>query len=340
MPIAVLAVLAVLAAGSARAASELAVGQTRVNGSLFIDASHLDSEVDGVPSDASGTGVDLKRFYFNVEHRFSPAWSARLLTDIQWRRNQDPTDLWLKYAYLQGRFSKAFALRLGTTPMPWSALVNKWSGFRYIDPDLVSRDKVGETADWGVHALGALDAAGSIQYAVSVVTGAGYKQPRLGNGPDVAARIAWLPIENLVLAAGGYEGTRAKDTQSPALHTARRWSVMAAWAGERWRVGAQYFRSADWTQVMKPQSDHGYGWSAWTSVQLTPVVALFARRDWTRPSAELNPHTVDRYTNAGIEWHARPWLRLAAVWKHESLVNGSAHLLDDNEAGIWAQVDY
>lgn len=334
--------LALAVAGTASAASDdLAVGQTSVNGSVFLDASHIDESVQGASESARSDGIDLKRFYFNVEHRFSEVWSVRVNTDIHWQRHQDPTDLWFKYAYLQGRFSKALTLRFGAAPMPWSPLVNHWYGYRYVDPELVSRVKVGETADWGVHSLGSFGTDEQWQYAVSVVTGAGYKKPRLGNGPDVAARVSWHPSAHTILAIGGYQGTRAQDVDSlQALHTARRLSVMAAYADSRWRAGIQYFRTRDWSQVLKPASDRGHGWSAWASVQLSPVVALFARHDRFQSSAWLDPQRRDRYSNVGVEWRARKWLRLAAVYKHESLVDSRQRSTTANEVGVWAQLTY
>lgn len=328
--------LATMSVGAARAAdNDLAVGATRINGTVFLDMSRLDAQ------GSESTGADLKRFYFNVEHRFSPVWSVRATTDINWLRGQDPTDLWLKYAYLQGTFDKAFTLRAGAAPMPWSELADKWWGYRYIDPELVSRVKAGETSDWGVHALGAFGKRGQLDYAVSVVTGAGYKQPRLGNGPDVDARFSWQPSTHTVVALGTYSGTRGEDVDgAAALHVAHRWSALAAYADARWRFGAQYFRTDDWNRVLKPAGDRGHGWSAWASVQLAPKLAVFARHDRYVPSSVLDPSRTERYANAGIEWRARSWLRVAAVWKRTRVADAGAVLQDVREAGVYAQLSY
>lgn len=330
-----LCTLGLVARPAFAADNELAIGATRVNGSVFLDLSHVDANGRG------STGADMKRLYFNVEHRFSPRWSARVNTDINWLRNQDPTDVWFKYAYLQGAFGKAFTLRVGSAPTPWSALVDKWSDYRYIDADLVSRVKVGETADWGLHALGDFGPGGRFQHAAAMITGAGYKQPRLGNGPDFAARVSWQPLPHTIVAIGNYTGTLAQDVDGiDALHTARRWSAMAAYADARWRAGAQYFQTRDWGQVLKPDSDRGHGWSAWASVQLAPKFALFARHDRVTPSSGLDPSRRERYSNAGIEWRARPWLRVAAVWKHTRLVDQGVVLKRADEAGVYAQLSY
>lgn len=338
-----LALLATLGlAGTAHAADELPVGGTHVGTTLFLDFTHIDQSVKGRhDARGSGNGADLKRLYFILDHRFSDVWSAHLLTDINWLRHEDPTDLWVKYAYLEGAFSRALVLRLGAAPTPWIALVNHWYGYRYVEKDLLARAKFGTSADWGVHVLGTFGSTQTVSYAVSAITGAGFKQPRLGNGPDLVARVAWQPVEHLVVALGGYEGTLAQDVDGRASqHTARRWDAMVAWADSRWRLGGQYYRASDWNQVTSPLSDHSHGWSVWASMQLTSRVALFARRDRYAPGIDLSPGRHDDYGNAGVEWHPKKWLKLAAVYKRERLSQAGVDLKTDNEIGVWSQIAF
>lgn len=336
------AVLALAATGAAWA--DQPEGETRVSTKWFLDVSHLDRDLPGAGADSNDTSADLKRFFIDVDHRFSKIWSAHLTTDITWLRNQDPGDLWVRHAYVQGIFSKAFIVRLGAAPMPWQGLVNKWYGYRYVESDLTMRNKVGNVADWGIHTLGELGelgVGGRLEYAASMVTGASYKQPRLGNGPDLSARVSFQPTPHTVVGLGGYRGTLGQDTGGrEALHTAQRWSVMAAYADEWWRVGGQYFHASNWHAVVSAQGDHSHGWSAWLSRQLTPSVSLFVRHDHVEPSGQLDPQRRDRYSHAGVEWRARAWLRVAAVWKHMRLTDGSPPLRTDNEAGLWAQVAF
>lgn len=327
-----------LAAGVAHA-GDLHPGETRVGGKIFVDASHIDRHANGIGD--SDTNVDLKRFYVNIDHRFGDVWSAHLTTDIQWHRHDDPTDLWVKHAYLQGDFGKTFVLRLGAAATPWGGLFNHWYGYRYVEGGLLTRAKVKNSADWGVHALGTLGSGRGVDYAVSVITGAGYKKPRLGNGPDVSARVSWQPSEHTVVAVGGYRGTLGEDVDArEAVHTARRLDVMVAYADAKWRVGGQYFRAEDWNRVLDPQGDRSHGWSVWASMQLTSKVSVFARHDHLEPSASLDPERHDRYSNAGVEWRARKWLRLAAVYKRERLRLSGASRRTTNEMGMWAQVTF
>ncbi|WP_166208596.1 hypothetical protein [Cognatiluteimonas telluris] len=318
-------------------AAETAIGETTFGGKVFIDATHLSTTRDGVDDDS--TGVDLTRLYFDIDHRFSPVWSAHLTTDVNWLRGEsDPTDVWIKHAYVQGAFSKAFVLRVGAADMPWAAMANQWYGFRYVDNELVSRLKFASTADWGVHVQGAPADGPRLDYAVSVVTGSSYKRPRTGNRPDVEARLGWQPSEHSVIAVGGYDGQLGLDDDTQALtHTARRWDALAAYAGPRYRLGAQWFESRDWTQLRSPLSDGAHGWSTWASAKLSERWTLFARHDDTSTSAQLDPSRHDRYSNAGIEWRVSPKLLVAAAWKHQRLRDRSGERASANEAGLWAQ---
>lgn len=335
-----LGMLPLMAAGVAHA-DDLDVGETHVGTKIFLNASDLEQHVNGVRTDDSGTQADLTRFFINIDHRFSDVWSAHLTTDVHWMRHDDPTDVWLRYAYMEGEFSKAFTLRLGSAPMPWQGLVNQWYGYRYVEKDLTIRAKVGNAADWGVHALGTLGADGRVDYAASVVTGAGYKKPRLGNGPDVAARVSFQPSEHTMVGVGGYRGTLGEDAGAlHREHTATRWSLIAAYMDSRWRLGGQWFRADDFTRVTTPGSDRSQGWSAWASMQVTPVVAVFARHDHYKPSRQLDPERRDRYSNLGVEWKTTDWLRLAAVLKRERLSRDGVHLTSVNEAGVWAQIAF
>lgn len=333
------AMAAPLVMATAAHADDLDVGETTFGGKVFINASHLNHKVNGRQAHDSGTDVDLKRLFLNVEHRFSPVWSARVTTDIHRTRTHGPTDLWVRYAYLQGAFDKAFKLRLGSASLPWPGLVNSWSGFRYVDKELITRVGAGGSVDWGVHALGDFGARDAFSYQVSVVTGAGYKKPRLGNGPDVSGSLAWQPTAHTVVALGGYRGKLAKDAgQRHAQHKAQRMSVMAAYKDAVWRVGGQYFRARNWDRVLKTASDRRRGWSVWGSMQVTPDVALFARHDKSSPSRYLQPDRRGHYTNVGVEWSAPEWLRLAAVYKRGRMRDHGRHLETTHEVGLWAQI--
>ncbi|MEO7072567.1 MAG: hypothetical protein ABI300_06205, partial [Rhodanobacter sp.] len=277
----------------------------------------------------------------DVDHRFSPEWSAHATTDINWLRDASPTDLWLKRAYLQGAFSKALTLRVGVADMPWTAYANHWGGYRYVDNELAGRLKYANSTDWGVHLLGALGARGQWQYATAVVSGSSFKRPRTGDSADVEMRLGWQPTTHTVLAVGGYRGKRALDGgEHVAVHTAQRWNAMAAYADSRFRLGAQYFRASNWNQVRSPRADAARGWSAWASMQLAPQWSVLARHDDAHLSVQLDPLRRDRYNSLGLEYRCSRSLQLAIVAKRERLANHVGVVTGTNELGVWTQIAF
>lgn len=302
---------------------------TRFSSLIFVNAS--DRQHEGRSSADEGLKVDLKRLYLTMDHRFNERWSAQLLTDVQWHRNSDPTDVWLRHAYLQRELGNGAQLQIGSAPMPWIAQEAR-EGFRYVDPQLNAMNRIGAPADYGLHLKGR---RGQFSYAASVVTGAGFQRPRLGRNPDVEVRLGWFPVKSVELAAGAYRGTRALDAGSRRRqHTAQRWNVMASWVGERGRAGVQYFRAENWTQVVQPLEDAGHGVSVWGSHRIAPQWSVFARHDRLRLSRRLDPSREQRYDQLGVEWAHSPRLRLALVGKRTTLDSDTRHSRT-NEAGVW-----
>jgi len=336
-----LGLLLATACTTAALAQDTPIGGTTFGGKVFLNVSHLNQYRNGKRTDVSRDGADLTRFYVDIDHRFSPIWSAHLTTDINWLRDESPTDLWVKHAYLQGAFSKAVTLRLGAADMPWASLVNHWSGYRYVDKELLTRLKYADAADWGVHVLGTVGGHGQWRYATSIVSGSSYKRPRTGDSPNVETMVAWQPNAETVLAVAGYDGKRALDGgDHSTFHTARRWDAMLAWASKRWRLGAQYFRAGNWNEVRSPKGNRASGWSAWSSAQLAPHWAVFVRHDQADTSEVLDPTRHDRYENLGVEWNIARKLQMAAVYKRERLSRLGMGLATFNELGLWAQIGF
>lgn len=306
--------------------------RTKVSTKLFINAS--DIQRSGVSTADEGLALELKRFFVNVDHTFSENWSGHLTTDVHWARNSDPTDLFFRYVYLERRLGASHYLRLGSASTPWIGRVAKRNGFRYVDPGVVTRMKLGPAADWGVHVGGDV---GEFNYAAAAITGAGFQKPRTGERVDIEARLSWMPSKQLEFAVGGYHGTRAMDINQPHLHTAERWNAMASYVGKDFRLGAEFFYADNWTRVTEISPDAARGWSGWSSYQLTPDFAAFARHDRTEMSRRLDPTREERFSQLGLEWKQSKHLRLSLAGKRTE-VSSSTVDATANEVGMWAQV--
>ncbi|WP_159016140.1 porin [Cognatiluteimonas profundi] len=318
------------------------VNDTQLNGKMFFDMTNIDQQDNGNKTSASGTGFDVKRFYLSVTHQFDPTWSANLTTDFQYSSSLDSAaDIYVKKAYLQGKFSDAFVVRAGSADLPWIPFAENYYGFRYVENTLTDRLKFGTSADWGVHAGGDL-AGKKVNYAVSMVNGAGYKNPTRSNSMDVEGRVGFVPFDGMVVAVGAYSGKLGKDTQNvDTLHTAQRGDLMVAYAKGPIRVGGEYFNASNWNNVLTAASDKADGYSLWGSLGLgSGGITAFARYDRSNLSKDLDPSLTDTYYNLGVEFPLRKGVKLAAAYKHDQRKNDTAVDLKTQEFGIWGEVAF
>lgn len=331
------------------AALEKAINNTTLSGKMYFDFTNISQKnSDTGKTNNSGTGIDVKRFYLSVDHKFNDVWSANLTTDFNYASAIGQTSLFVKKAYVEGKFDPAFKLRIGSADMPWIPFVENYYGFRYVENTLTDRLKYANSADWGLHAAGDLTDSKSVNYAVSVVNGGGYKNPSRSKGVDVEARVGFVPFENAVIAIGGYDGHRGKEYQnSGSTNTASRGDVLLAYADKNYRVGAEYFSAKNWNNVTTVSTDKADGYSVWGSVGVADGVALFARYDNAKLSKTLDPSAKDVYYNAGVEFDITKGFKLAAVYKHEkgdSSVNTPVppHVqnVKTNEVGVFGEVKF
>src|SRR6201991_882296 len=255
------------------------VSNTKVGGTMFFDLTDIEHheqvgtgpnrKVDGHGS-VNGTGFDVKRFYLTVDHQFDDIWSANLTTDFSYQSSLSSTSLFVKKAYVQGKFDPLFTVRFGAADMPWIPFVEKWYGYRYVENTITDRSfeggrsggtataggvgAFGNSSDWGVHALGATAGDNSINYQVSVVNGRGYRNLSRSKSVDTEARFGYSPIEQMVIAVGGYSGKRGNDVEAGApTRTATRTDALVAWRDKTWGAGVEYFHSENWDDILKYQ---------------------------------------------------------------------------------------
>jgi hypothetical protein len=317
------------------------INDTSISGKIYVDMTHVEQTANGNSTNASGTGMDVKRFYLSVSHKFDDVWSANLTTDFNYVSNDGETNLFVKKAYVQGKFSDALVFRAGSADLPWVPFVENYYGFRYVENTLIDRLKFGTSADWGLHLGGTLGQNGRFNYATSVVNGAGYKNPGRGKGMDFEGRVGFSPIKNTIIAVGGYSGTLGKETELvDAQHTASRTDFIAAYANDRTRFGVEYFRANNWNNVLSSASDDADGYSVWGSIGLGDKMSLFARYDSANPSNDLNPSLEDTYYNLGLEFPVRKGFKISTVYKHESLDDDGAIDIDTDEFGVWGEVAF
>ena len=295
------------------------VNDTTIGGRVFVDISDIEQKKNGVKTANSGDGLDVKRGYFTINHQFNDVWSASLTTDFNYISADSETQLFIKNLYLQGKFSDAFVFRAGAIPMAWTPYVENFYGYRYVENTLIDKQKVGNTADWGLSASGKLD-GGVVDYAAAVVNGGGYKNPTRTDRMDFEGRIAFSPIKDVGIAIGGYSGDLGKETATTkTLNTASRGDAMIAYAHGNNRIGAEYFTASNWTPAANLIKDKADGYSFWASYGFTDVLSMFGRYDRVKPSKDIDPSLRDKYYNLGLQWDVRKGLKVSAVYKNDDL---------------------
>ena len=299
---------------------------TTISGRMYFNASEITREVNGSKTESDG-GFLIKRFYLGVDHKFNNLLSGNITTDIDSVGSTNGSlvgkGLYVKKAYLQAKFSPAFAVRLGSADLPWVPYVEGLYGYRYVENVMIDRTKFGTSADWGVHTLGDL-AGGIISYDFAVIDGGGYRDPKVTNAVDFEGRVS-AKYKGFNVAVGGYTGKLGKDVDggAPVYHTASRFDALVAYKDARFTLGGEYFAAKNWTQVNALPSDKADGWSVFGSANVVPKISVFGRYDWVKPHKDTLPMLKDQYFNAGIQYEAFKNVDLSLVYKHDKAENGT-----------------
>jgi hypothetical protein len=344
---------AALVAGSAVGSVAMAQGgpSTTIGSTVYADFSSISQQSADKDTAASGTGFDVKRAYLIFNHSFDDIWSANVTTDF--RYTSADTDVYVKKAFLQAKFSDALVLRLGGEDTPWVPFVENLYGYRYVENVLIDRLKYGTSADWGFNANGKL-ANGLVEYSLSAVNGGGYKTPTRSKTVDFEGRVDLVPLKGLTIGVGGYDGKRDQETAlKPALHTATRFDAIVDYANAFFQVGASYFDARDWNQVLVAATDEADGESVWASVHFAGQYSVFARYDHSEPSRTLNSALKDQYYNIGVSYSPIKNIDLALVYKNDSVDHGSLSTSNGtiggtstanngrySEIGVWTQIKF
>jgi hypothetical protein len=326
---------------------------TKISGRMYFNGTNIQRSVNGTKTE-SDSGLAIKRFYLNVDHKFNNVLSGNITTDIDSVASTSGSlvgkGLYVKKAYLQAKFSPAFTVRVGSSDLPWVPYAEGIYGYRYIEPVMVDRTKFGTSADWGVHAFGDL-AGGLISYDVAAIDGGGYRDPKFSNTIDLEGRIS-AKYKGFNLGVGGYTGRLGKDVDGGpvALHTATRLNALAAYKDSRLTIGGEYFWAKNWTQVTAVPEDEAEGWSVFGSYNVVPRVSVFGRYDAVKPRQLTNPALTDRYFNGGVQYEAFKNVNLALVYKREKVENGTINTSNGtiggstggtyDELGVWGMFQF
>ncbi len=368
--------LAVAAALAAPLAAHADAGDTTLGGTMFLDFTSVNNQVSGKDADPNGFGIDVKRAYLIVNHTFDDVWSMNVTTDFNFPKlsvtgkdstgatvastgNAPETQVFIKKAYVQGKFSDMTVLRLGASDMPWIPYAEGIYGYRFLENTLIDRSEIGgigsfgNSSDWGANLSGG---NGTINYAAALVEGAGYKTPIRSKTMDFEGRLAFVPVDGLNIAVGYYTGELGQDTEaneataSAALpsvtkQTATRTDFLAAWKANGLTVGLEYFTADDFGSklIFTNTEDKADGYSLYGSYDFPGTDwSLFGRYDNVKPKKDTDNSLEDKYYNAGVAVKTNKNITWAFAYKSEKLSDSAVAPIDvkADEFGVWAQIKF
>lgn len=360
-------------AGTTAAVAADIGANTTVGGQAFFDASYINLQNENaagkkVDSGPNGVGFDIKRFYLIADHRFDDVWSADITLDAQYAsastttvttpgtppgtatvvtnaNSGGVTEVMIKKLYLEGKFSDALVVHAGSYTSPWAPFVEGLYGYRFIEKTSLDRLGFANTADWGLNATGKFGPNSMLGYSVSIVDGAGYKNPSRSKSPDYEGRISVVPIQWLTVGAGFYAGHLGQVTatnQDFNQNTAVRWNGVVAVNVSGVRAGVEYFTAKNFKTVnnlatssygtsaivassatTRAPSDTADGESAFVSYAFNSTYSAFGRYDHAKLSKDVAPNLKDDYFNLGVDYKPLKTIDLALVYKNEKVTNGT-----------------
>ena len=371
--------LAPVAAAVALALSPVAqaddAGTTTISNTGFIDFTSASNTANGTDVDQHGFGLDVKRWYLTVLHTIDDTWSTNLTTDFNFTSdkvtgkdstgavvtstgNEPETQVFIKKAYVQGKFDQMAVLRIGSADMPWIPYAEGIYGYRFVENTLIDRSGLqsayssfGNSADWGVNLNGD---NGTFNYSASVVNGGGYKNPSRSKTMDFEGRAGFIPVDGLNIAVGYYTGTLGQDTETNEAaaaatapvtqkNTANRTDALVAWKASGLTVGLEYFTADNFGSklIFNNTTDKADGYSLYASYDIPSTdYSVFGRYDNVKPNKDTDASKEDKYYNAGFAWKSNKNLTWALVYKSEKLTDTSGLDLKSDEFGLWAQVKF
>lgn len=313
----------------------VSASQTTLSSQVFANFSNI--QIDDQHQDIEDWQLDVKRFYLNLDHQFNDDWSLTVTTDVQWQRQQDPTDIWFRHAYIKRNFNQGSTLKIGVAELPWIDYIARRVGYRYVDQSLTPKNKLAGPTDLGIH-YGHKSA--HFSYAVSAITGGGFQKPTVGDRIDLEASAVWHINKQFDFALGAYQGTRALDKdEAEKNHTAERFNAALSYLHQGVRFGVEYVYNDNWNQVNKIPQDASSGWGTWASYAFKPGYSAFARYDTINPNRRLNASLERDYIQLGVDYKATSYLTLALVAKQSNIDSATVERTQ-NEVGIWSMWNF
>jgi len=235
----------------------------KLGAKVFIDATQKETKTNGVTK-ARTRGFNLGRAYLTAKYYFNHDWMMRVTTDVNQEALSKKTNVFLKYAYLQGKlYGDAVVLRVGVSHNPWIDYEQGLWKHRYFTKVTSDEFKYDNSADIGVGLKGKL-ADGLVKYWATAVNGGGYGNLAQSNAIDYKARVGLYPIKGLTIDVGYNTGFRGKKAFGTAKLKQTLYQAMITYGTHDYRVGGNWISNKD--KVSKLVEAKTYAVWGWTKL--------------------------------------------------------------------------
>ena len=193
-------------------------GKLKLSGDLFMNYSRYKywQELPASPS-TQHLGLNIERLYFTAEYEFDKTWMIHLTTDINSDYNVSTVatdyEVFLKNAFISGRFSPELTVEIGVIDTPWIIYEEELWQHRYVGvlTPQGPHSYWGSSSDGGIGARGSF-ADGLVDYHLALVNGGGYENlESQSKTVDLDSRLGLRPMEGLTVDIQyrhGYHGSK------------------------------------------------------------------------------------------------------------------------------------
>jgi len=288
--------------------------------------------------DAHSSSFVLKRSYFTLKKNVNDVFSVRYTMDLTIDEEGDDAgnvETRLKYLYLKAKpklnsdFFTGTAIEAGMVHRPWLDYEQKINTYRVQDNMFIERNKIFNSADFGVMVQGNLgpkmdkeflkNVNGAmkgkyVSYALGLYNGGGYSGAEQNNNKVFASRLSIRPLANLFpeLQISGYFNVgKGNSEYSPDFN---QFLGFIGYTGKQLTLSAQGhtgkgdFRAlyVDEDDPSKALENYGYSFFGEYKLKKTPF-AIWARYD------VFDVIGIDNYTEriiGGLTYKVNQWIRL------------------------------
>ncbi len=322
----------------------------RMSGSWFIayrDGYHQTHADENTPSiKEHSSGMKLKRSYFTLKKDLTDVFSVRYTQDITIDKEGSDAgnvETRMKYLYLKIKprvNSKTFTglwAEIGMVHRPWLDYEQKINSYRVQDNMAIERNKIFNSADFGVtiggnigpkmdkqflHEVNGAMKGKYCSYALGIYNGGGYSGAENNTNKVLSGRLSVRPFANQFpeFQMSAYFNTGKGNTE--AEPDFNQLLGFVAWTGRNLTLTAQYHtgkgdfkgkyvKNADDSEALK---NHGYSFFGEYKFGKTPW-ALWGRHDYFALEREVKDDITRRYIG-GISYRINKNIRVIANAEH------------------------